>query len=44
MAFACGVNLLVKPYTSSAFGGLLSKDQRCFSFDNTANGFVRAEG
>jgi acyl transferase domain-containing protein len=44
VALACGINLLVAPFSKSAFSGLLSDDYRCHVFDEGANGFARAEG
>ncbi|WP_051237175.1 type I polyketide synthase [Ottowia thiooxydans] len=46
LALAGGVNLLVSPETSImlARAGALSKDSRCQTFDDGANGYVRSEG
>ncbi|WP_435112844.1 type I polyketide synthase [Nocardiopsis synnemataformans] len=46
LAVAGGVNLILDPASTAsaaAFGGL-SPDDRCFTFDSRANGFVRGEG
>lgn len=45
-AIAGGVNMLVDEEftTSMRDSGFLSPDSRCKTFDNTANGYVRAEG
>ncbi|MFJ2444447.1 type I polyketide synthase, partial [Streptomyces sp. NPDC087658] len=46
VALAGGVNLAVLPESTTvaeAFGGL-SPDDRCFTFDARANGYVRGEG
>jgi acyl transferase domain-containing protein len=45
-AIAGGVNMLLDPTFTESMrsSGFLSKDNRCKSFDNSANGYVRAEG
>jgi len=45
-AIAGGVNLLLSPesYISFTKAGMLSKDGRCKTFSNKANGYVRGEG
>jgi acyl transferase domain-containing protein/acyl carrier protein len=46
MAVAGGVNIICvpRPYLSFSHAGMLSPDGKCKSFDNAANGYVRAEG
>jgi len=46
MAVAGGVNLMLSPTTTIAFGkaGMLSNDGRCKTFDKSADGYVRGEG
>ncbi|WP_234859253.1 type I polyketide synthase [Aquimarina aquimarini] len=46
LALTGGVNLLLSPVSMLAFSqtGVLSSDNRCYTFDNTANGYVRSEG
>ena len=46
MAFIGGVNVLLQADVSSVFSmaGMLSPDGRCKTFDNSADGYVRAEG
>lgn len=46
MAIAGGVNSLLSPGFTLSFSqaGMLSADGRCKSFDQSANGYVRAEG
>ncbi|PCJ38455.1 MAG: hypothetical protein COA99_12035, partial [Moraxellaceae bacterium] len=46
MAVVGGVNALLEPELSSIFSiaGMLSPDGRCKTFDESANGYVRAEG
>lgn len=46
LAVAGGVNLLLasRVYCATNKGGMLSDDGRCKTFDQSANGFVRAEG
>ncbi len=46
MAIAGGVNALLDPalYIAAIESSMLSKDGRCFTFDERANGFVRGEG
>ncbi|WP_051313368.1 SDR family NAD(P)-dependent oxidoreductase [Sporocytophaga myxococcoides] len=46
LAIAGGVNLLLasRVYCATNKGGMLSDDGRCKTFDQSANGFVRAEG
>jgi acyl transferase domain-containing protein len=46
LAIAGGVNRLLSPEVSINFcqGKMLSPDGRCATFDESANGFVRAEG
>ncbi|MBW4594598.1 MAG: SDR family NAD(P)-dependent oxidoreductase [Brasilonema angustatum HA4187-MV1] len=46
LALAGGVNLIISPVTSAieCKAGMLSPDNRCKTFDATANGFVRGEG
>ena len=45
-ALVAGVNLLISPHLFTSFekAGMLSPDQRCKTFDNKANGYVRGEG
>ena len=45
-AIAGGVNMLLNESFSATMrnAGFLSKDDRCKTFDDTANGYVRAEG
>ncbi|PEW07824.1 SDR family NAD(P)-dependent oxidoreductase [Bacillus cereus] len=46
MAIAGGINLILSSriYTASHQAGMLSKDGRCKTFDEQADGFVRSEG
>jgi acyl transferase domain-containing protein/acyl-CoA synthetase (AMP-forming)/AMP-acid ligase II/acyl carrier protein/ubiquinone/menaquinone biosynthesis C-methylase UbiE len=46
LAIAGGINLILtsRVYRSSHNAGMLSKDGRCKTFDQAADGFVRAEG
>ncbi|MCB0191358.1 MAG: SDR family NAD(P)-dependent oxidoreductase, partial [Anaerolineae bacterium] len=46
LAIAGGVNVLLTPDWHIAFGlaGMLAEDGRCKTFDQRANGYVRAEG
>lgn len=46
MAFAGGVNLILRPESSLGFskGGYLSPDCECRAFSDHANGYVRSEG
>jgi polyketide synthase PksM len=46
LAVAGGINLLLasRGYCAANRGGMLSTDGRCKSFDQVADGFVRAEG
>ena len=46
LALAGGVNLLLSPLSTIAFSqaGMLSPDSRCYTFDESANGYVRSEG
>ena len=46
MAIAGGINLILSSriYTASHKAGMLSADGRCKTFDESADGFVRAEG
>lgn len=46
MAIAGGVNVICdsRPYLSFSHAGMLSKDGRCKTFDEEANGYVRGEG
>ncbi|MEL6559560.1 MAG: SDR family NAD(P)-dependent oxidoreductase, partial [Bacteroidota bacterium] len=46
LVLAGGVGLLLDPkwYTSLTQAGMLSKDGRCKTFDESANGYVRSEG
>ncbi|WP_166923294.1 SDR family NAD(P)-dependent oxidoreductase [Flavobacterium poyangense] len=46
MAIAGGVNAILSPELTLSFSqaGMLSKDGRCKTFDQTANGYVRGEG
>ncbi len=45
-ALVCGVNILLDPRVSVALAqsGMLSRDGRCKTFDDTADGYVRSEG
>lgn len=45
-ALVCGVSMILSPVISMGFNKLhmLSPDGKCRSFDNNANGYVRAEG
>ncbi|BCJ94417.1 hypothetical protein acsn021_19860 [Anaerocolumna cellulosilytica] len=46
MAIAGGVNLILTYNTTKVFkeAGMLSRDGKCKTFDNTADGYVRGEG
>jgi acyl transferase domain-containing protein/enoyl-CoA hydratase/carnithine racemase/acyl carrier protein/ribosomal protein S18 acetylase RimI-like enzyme len=46
LALAGGVNVLAGPsmHIMTSKAGMLSRDGRCFTFDNRANGFVPGEG
>ncbi len=46
MALAGGVNIIITPrrYFSFSNAGMLSKDGRCKTFDERADGYVRGEG
>lgn len=46
MAVAAGINLILTPTFSIIFekAGMLSKDGRCKTFDEGANGYLRGEG
>ncbi|WP_346836052.1 type I polyketide synthase [Paenibacillus polymyxa] len=46
MALAGGIELIYAPeyYVAETKGGFLSKDGRCKTFDEAANGYVRGEG
>ncbi|MED1917317.1 SDR family NAD(P)-dependent oxidoreductase [Bacillus thuringiensis] len=46
MALAGGVNVMSGPamHIMTSKSGMLSKDGRCYTFDNRANGFVPGEG
>lgn len=46
LAMAAGINLILSPrvYIGSHKAAMLSEDGRCKTFDQSANGFVRAEG
>lgn len=46
LAIAAGINLILSPriYCASQSAGMLAADGRCKTFDQQANGFVRAEG
>ncbi|MBC2477968.1 beta-ketoacyl synthase N-terminal-like domain-containing protein, partial [Clostridium beijerinckii] len=46
MAIAGGINLILssRVYVACEKAGMLSKDGRCKTFDETADGFTRAEG
>lgn len=45
-AIAGGVNLICSPTNTLAYdhAGMLSKDGKCYTFDERANGYVRGEG
>ncbi len=46
LALTGGVNLLISPLSMLAFSqaGMLSPDNKCHTFSNDANGYVRSEG
>jgi len=46
LALVAGINLILSPriYLASHQAGMLALDGRCKTFDQAANGFVRAEG
>lgn len=44
LALACGVNLLLLPFTKDTMSFVISKDGKCKTFDESADGFGRAEG
>lgn len=45
-ALAAGINLICEPSLSKGYyqAGMLSKEGKCKTFDNDANGYVRSEG
>lgn len=44
MALACGVNLILHPFTPDMMKYVIAPDGRCKTFDEKADGFGRAEG
>jgi acyl transferase domain-containing protein len=44
ISLACGINLLIRPFTGKSMGTVLAPDGHCKTFDASADGFGRAEG
>lgn len=44
LALACGVNLILHPFTPDMMKYVIAPDGRCKTFDSKADGFGRAEG
>jgi thioester reductase-like protein len=44
ISLACGINLLIRPFTGESIGTVLAPDGHCKTFDASADGFGRAEG
>ncbi|CAL8118587.1 unnamed protein product [Orchesella dallaii] len=44
LALACGVNLLLNPFSKDTMSFVVAGDGRCKTFDESADGFGRAEG
>lgn len=44
ISLACGVNLLIHPFTGKTMNTVLAPDGHCKTFDASADGFGRAEG
>lgn len=44
LSLACGVNLLIHPFTGKTMNTVLAPDGHCKTFDASADGFGRAEG
>jgi thioester reductase-like protein len=44
ISLACGINLMIRPFTGESMGTVLAPDGHCKTFDANADGFGRAEG
>lgn len=44
LSLACGVNLLLRPFNKDTMSFVIAGDGTCKTFDESADGFGRAEG
>jgi thioester reductase-like protein len=44
LSLACGINLILRPFTGKSMSTVLAPDGHCKTFDANADGFGRAEG